>query len=202
MTKRHANSRSQPTDLEVAQPVPHHKWACSSCGTTDYNLWYKSGLMKQCYNCQGYSNMLINSGQKARKRSGIKREVTFSQKQWQNWVKKNPRRCKYCKITDAEYFALKYPSANNKVLEALGIDRRYDGDYDLKEIDWCCYPCNRTKANSFTAREMEVHLSAGLEAIWRERLENGVTGVNYNELISQIKGGNKKSSAKKRKRKR
>lgn len=163
--------------------VPHEKWSCSSCGTSAYAVWYKSGLMKQCYTCQGYSNMQINSRQKKNKKSKIAREVTFSLKQWHKWIEKHPRVCTYCKITDAEYYALGYKSANNKILEALGIDRRTDGNYDLSEIDWCCYPCNRTKANSFSHAEMREFLSPGLESIWRSRLSRGIVGVDYTALI-------------------
>lgn len=163
--------------------VPHEKWRCSSCATADYAVWYKSGLMKQCYTCQGYSNMQTNSRQKKNKKSKIAREVTFTLKQWHKWVKTHPRVCTYCQITDAEYYALGYKSANGKILEALGTDRRADGNYDLAEIDWCCYPCNRTKANSFTHEEMHEFLAPGLEAIWGARLSRGVTGVDYTALI-------------------
>lgn len=170
---------------EYKQPavVPHEKWSCSSCGTTDYNVWYKSGLMKQCYTCQGYSNMQINSKQKKNKKSKIAREVTFTLKQWHKWVKTHPRVCTYCRITDQEYYTLGYKSANGKILEALGIDRRNDGNYDLAEIDWCCYPCNRTKANSFSHEEMHEFLAPGLEAIWRARRSLGIVGVDYTALI-------------------
>lgn len=163
--------------------TPHEKWSCSGCGTSSYTLWYKSGMMKQCYTCQGYSNMVTNSKQKKNKKSKIDRKVTFTLKQWHSWVKTHPRICRYCNITDAEYYSLGYKSANNKILEALGTDRRSDGNYDLAEIDWCCYPCNRTKANSFSHTEMLEFLSPGLESIWRTRLNQGITGIDYTSLI-------------------
>ena len=158
-------------------------WSCSSCHTTDEKLRYASGLMKQCYTCQYYSNMQINCKQKKHKLSLIVRKVTFTLNEFLEWTKTHPRICRYCGITDSEYYALGYRSANNKTLEALGIDRRNDGDYDLSDIDWCCYPCNRTKANSLTCEEMAT-LSPGLKSIWQKRLADGETGINsYATLI-------------------
>lgn len=124
--------------------------------------------MPNCYTCQAYANAVINSGQKARKQAGIARKVTFTREDFLRWALTHPRLCRYCGIDDANYFALGYMTANGRRLEAIGLDRRDDGDYSLDNIDWCCYPCNRTKANSLTVEEMTL-LGPTLELIWRQR---------------------------------
>jgi len=140
--------------------------------------------MANCYTCQAYANAVINSGQKARKQAGISRKVDFTLEEFLQWAKENPRRCRYCGIDDANYFALGHMTANGRRLEAIGLDRRNDGDYRLDNIDWCCYPCNRTKANSLTVEEMEL-LGPTLELIWRQRrgLDQGFDPVKTIERL-------------------
>ena len=146
--------------------------------------------MANCYTCQAFANAVINSSQKARKQAGITRKVDFTLQEFLAWAETNPRRCRYCNIDDASYFALDYMTANGRRLEAIGLDRRNDGDYSLDNIDWCCYPCNRTKANSFTVEEMEL-LGPTLELIWRQRL--GLAAgydptAQINELVRKHRG--------------
>jgi hypothetical protein len=140
--------------------------------------------MANCYTCQAYANAVINSGQKARKQAGIARKVTFTREEFLLWAESHPRLCRYCGIDDANYYALGHMTANGRRLEAIGLDRRDDGDYSLDNIDWCCYPCNRTKANSLTVEEMEL-LGPALELIWRLR-RNLDAGFDPLEKIERL----------------
>jgi hypothetical protein len=167
---RAGKPKARASDDDPATTQGAHKdWSCAGCGTTSEKVRYKSGKMANCYICQAYANAVINSSQKARKQAGITRKVDFTLQEFLQWSLTHPRRCRYCNIDDASYFALDYMTANGRRLEAIGLDRRNDGDYSLDNIDWCCYPCNRTKANSFTVEEMEL-LGPALELIWRQRL--------------------------------
>jgi hypothetical protein len=144
------------------------EWSCKSCGTTDTSLRYSSGKMANCYVCQAYANACTNSGEKKRKRAHKGHVVAFTLEEFLHWAKRNPRVCRYCKMTDAEYHSMGFLSANGKTLEALGLDRLEDDDYRLDNITWCCYPCNRTKNTVFTPEEME-YLGERIGEIWRAR---------------------------------
>lgn len=145
-----------------------HEWSCALCGTNDTSLRYKSGKMPNCYTCQAYTNACINSGQKKNKRAHKPHVVSFTLEEFHEWARQNPRQCRYCRMTDAEYHSMGFKSANGKTLEALGLDRLVDDDYRLDNITWCCYPCNRTKNSIYTPAEME-RLGALISQIWADR---------------------------------
>lgn len=133
--------------------------------------------MPDCFNCQAYANVVTNARQKLRKRgsTGVERLVTFTREEFLAWVADHPRQCRYCNISDAEYWALDLRSANGTRLEALGLDRLgNDEDYDLANIAWCCYPCNRAKGNVFTEAEM-APIGQAIERVWRVRLAEVLT---------------------------
>jgi len=156
--------------LDVSSRVKNtpENWCCKSCNTTEESLRYKSGLMANCYICQAYANAVINSREKKKKRAGKGHNVVFTLEEFHAWARANPRICRYCRVTDAEYYAMGFQSANGKTLEALGLDRRVDGDYSLDNIDWCCYICNRTKNTVFTTAEME-EIGAVISNVWSRR---------------------------------
>ena len=156
------DGRSAATD-EVKQ------WCCIGCGTKDLKLAYKSGGIPRCFICQGYKNMEINSGQKAKKLAGLARSVEFTLEEFHAWAANNPRVCTYCEISDQELWLLDLRTANGKRNEALGIDRIKSELYSLDNIAWCCYPCNRAKGNYLSSEEMRL-LVPTLKSIWQSRL--------------------------------
>jgi hypothetical protein len=165
------------------KPVLYENWKCRACKTTDFEQFYKSGLVPHCYTCTAWRNAVRNCAQKKHKRAGIARKVAFTLLEFHAWAKAHPRICRYCKINDAQYHALGYRTSNGKTLEALGLDRRNDGNYTLDTIDWCCYPCNKTKSNELTPAEMDI-LAPGLEAIWRKRLGSKSTRKRNYAMIN------------------
>lgn len=162
-----AHTHTTPVQEESASdPLP--AWSCALCGTNDTKLRYKSGKMPNCYTCQAYTNACTNASQKKTKRAHKGHTVSFTLDEFHAWARQNPRECRYCHMTDAEYHAMGFKSANGKTLEALGLDRLVDDDYRLDNITWCCYPCNRTKNSIYTPEEME-RLGALISQIWADR---------------------------------
>lgn len=144
-------------------------WCCKSCSTTDEALRYKSGMMENCYICQAYENICTNARQKKKKHAHKGHVVDFTLSAFHDWAKKNPRRCRYCDINDAQYRAIGWETPSGRKLEALGIDRLVDADYALANIAWCCYPCNRKKNTDLTPEQMD-RLGPILKEFWQEAL--------------------------------
>ena len=152
-----------------AAVVEAKEWCCVGCGTKDLKLAYRSGGINRCFTCQGYRNMEINSGQKAKKLAGLTRSVEFTLEEFHAWAAKNPRACTYCEITDEGLWLLDLKTANGKRNEALGIDRIKSELYSLDNIAWCCYPCNRAKGNYLNSDEMRL-VAPVLKGIWQVRI--------------------------------
>jgi len=165
-THTHTNTATRQGCESDGDPSPTR--TCALCGTSDRQLHYKSGKMANCYTCQAYTNACTNSGQKKTKRARKSHTVAFTLEEFHAWASMNPRQCRYCHITDAEYFAMGWSNANGKTLEALGLDRLVDDDYRLDNIAWCCYPCNRTKNSIYTPEEMD-RLGKEISRIWADR---------------------------------
>lgn len=156
-------------ELSLGEAAAPKEWCCIGCGSKDPRLAYRSGSINRCFTCQGYKNMEINSGQKAKKLAGLTRSVEFSLEEFLTWASSNPRVCSYCEITDEGLWLLDLRTANGKRNEALGIDRINGDLYSLDNIAWCCYPCNRSKGNYLDSDEMRL-LAPVLRGIWQKRL--------------------------------
>lgn len=161
-------SQDDTCDNELNDTESSKTRICCDCPTEDERLRYQSGKVRRCYICQGYKNMVTNSGSKGGKKAGIIRAITFSLEEFRVWANEHPRKCIYCNIDDALYHSLELAQANGNTLEALGIDRlENSGDYSLDNIAWCCYVCNRAKAGRFTHQQF-LRIGVVMESVWRE----------------------------------
>lgn len=143
-------------------------WKCNQCQTTDMDLYYSSGKMKKCKDCQRFYNVGVNS--KRVRKNATTPQLLFSKADFLAWCRGRNRVCRYCRITEIGLAAMGLKSQIGLPVTALGIDRLdSDGDYELANIDFCCFACNKAKGNVFTTEEME-EIGPSIAAVWAKRL--------------------------------
>lgn len=158
------------TTTSALKPVVTPAWRCSSCKTTDLALRYLSGS-KTCKDCSRYK-ALVSNARKVR-RDGHSFAVTMTQADFLTWCRSQPRECVYCKVADEDIYELDLSTQVGHRLQTLGIDRiDNERGYELDNIDFCCFPCNKVKSNIFTREEM-LQIGPSVQAIWRARLAAG-----------------------------
>jgi len=148
---------------------------CTQCRTTDPERLYTSGSMKKCKDCQRFYNVSVNA--KRQRTFARTPALGFTHDQFLTWSREREPVCAYCGIREAELKQLQLRSQIDRGIEALGIDRvSNDGDYEIDNIVFCCFACNKVKGNVFTHDEMIRFLGPGVREAWRARL-SGTSGV-------------------------
>ena len=142
-------------------------WACNICGIADESLRYRSGKIKHCKDCNVYRNLIVNAG---RERKHVRQPtLTFSAEQYREWARTRARECFYCGVRDEDIVRTQVRTQRGERLETLGIDRvDNDRDYELTNIAFCCFACNKVKGNVFTSAEMQV-IGRAVAQVWALR---------------------------------
>lgn len=145
------------------------KWACSNCKTTDTALQYRSGKMKKCRDCQRFYNMGVNA--KRNRKIKYTPKMKISEPDFLKWSRGRRRKCRYCAVRDEHVGDLKMKTQIGLNLDALGIDRLDpDKDYEINNIDFCCFGCNKAKGDVFSDREMKL-IGKAIKKVWQQRQE-------------------------------
>lgn len=148
-------------------------WKCSECGTGDPELYYESGKMSKCKDCQRFYNLSENAS-KPRKR-GRTPNLAISKSEFLAWSRAGKRKCVYCGVTEPELAKVGIKTQIGLELAALGVDRvNNDGDYTKDNIELCCFPCNKAKGNVFSRDEMAI-IGAAIRQVWDIRLRTKPT---------------------------
>lgn len=142
-------------------------WSCSQCRTTDVAVYYSSGRMAKCKDCQRFYNLRVNAKPRARGRTP---RLLITEAEFLDWCRQSERRCAYCSIGEVELARIGLKTQIGRDLAALGIDRVANaGDYTLSNIALCCFACNKAKGNVFTSAEMKV-IGEAIARVWDTRL--------------------------------
>lgn len=81
--------------------------------------------------------------------------LIFEKDEFLAWSRRGEPRCAYCGIAESDLAEIGLKSQIGLPIEALGIDRLENArDYELDNIAFCCFACNKVKGNVFTEREM------------------------------------------------
>lgn len=124
--------------------------------------------MRRCKDCQRYDALCSNA--KKVRRDGSSHTVGFTREDFLAWCRERPRRCVYCELPDELIYDLDLRTQVGHRLETLGIDRLDNTrSYELDNIAFCCFPCNKVKGNVFTSEEMLSGIGAAVGAVWRAR---------------------------------
>lgn len=143
------------------------EWSCSKCKTTDPTLRYPSGKMKKCKDCMRWQNVKVNS-QKQRKRKPSP-ELNMTEAEFMAWSQARERRCDYCNIHERDLVHADILSSIGLPVVSLGIDRIDSSrGYQVDNITFCCFACNKAKGDVFTYEEMKV-IGQSVAAAWTRR---------------------------------
>jgi 5-methylcytosine-specific restriction endonuclease McrA len=111
------------------------------------------------------------------RRTGAAPGIGFSLAQFAQWFSAQERRCAYCHIPEEYIEHLELRTQMGMPLQRLGVDR-LEGElgYETENIVLCCFACNKSRSNTFTATEME-NIADGISRAWTARL--AAKGINW-----------------------
>lgn len=145
------------------------EFVCPQCKSTDENLRYPSGKVKNCMDCSRYTALVGNS-KKTRKHQQTTPELLISKEEFLDWCRSGDRICTYCSIPES---FLRYANQKSQIgltVAALGIDRIDNaGDYSLGNICYCCFACNKAKGNVFSYNDMIAFIGPAIRLVWQSR---------------------------------
>lgn len=173
---------------------------CSKCGEDDLSEHYKSGKMRFCKNCQRYSNLVSNS--KVKRKRGKSPKVLISEIEFMEWVKSKPKVCFYCGISEEQLGRIEMTSNIGLRIESLGVDRLDShGDYEIGNIELCCFVCNRVKSAFFSSEEMSL-IGSRIGMVWQKRMSTSEFAkggeIMYDDAFAMEGGSHDKHSSDRR----
>ena len=143
------------------------EWKCKRCGTTDKELQYPSGKMNKCKDCQRWYNITVNSKRKRKYKKGP--ELNMTEEEFLKWCRSQERKCDYCGIKEQDLQAAGLLSSIGLPVYALGIDRiDSERGYEVDNITFCCYACNKAKGDVYTYDEFKI-IGESISKVWKDR---------------------------------
>jgi hypothetical protein len=130
---------------------------------------YPSGKMKRCMDCQRFYNVKVNS--KRVRAHQYSPTLRMSHTEFLLWCRSSSRTCAFCGCPEELLVSLGLRSTIGLPIAALGVDRIDNArDYEIGNIQFCCFACNKAKGNVFSDAETSLFVGPGIAKAWSARV--------------------------------
>ena len=86
-----------------------------------------------------------------------RKDFKLSKHEFEEWYRKQDKKCAYCDLTLEEIRKLPYPYNRKNGLLKYSIDRKDSNlGYQIDNLALCCFTCNTIKNNLLSYEEMKI----------------------------------------------